>query len=86
MTYVLTRIRARVAIVFDDCFPPGGYSSRGSYCFSNMLVSDINDYGTENIVHPYKNMSTKCTKFAFLLKLIKDNNPPISMLITLWLG
>jgi len=36
-----------------------------------MLVSDINDYCTENIVHPSKTMSTDGTKFAFLLK---DNN------------
>ena len=36
-----------------------------------MLVSDINDYCTENIVHPSKNVPTYCTKFAFLLK---DNN------------
>jgi len=36
-----------------------------------MLVSDINDYRTENIVHPSTNMSTYCTKFVFLLK---DNN------------
>ena len=36
-----------------------------------MLVSDINDYRTENIVHPSQNMSTYGMKFAFLLK---DNN------------
>jgi len=46
---ILTRIRAPAAIVFDDCFPPVAiqvfpYSSRG------MLVSDINDYHTKNIV------------------------------------
>ena len=36
-----------------------------------MLVFDINDYRTENIVHPSKNMSKYDTKFTFLLK---DNN------------
>jgi len=36
-----------------------------------MLVSDVSDYHTENIVHPSKNMSTYGTKIAFLLK---DNN------------
>jgi len=35
-----------------------------------MFVSDINDYRTENIVHPSKNMSTYGMKFAFNLKII----------------
>jgi len=39
-----------------------------------MLVSDINDYRTENIVHPSKDMSTYDTKFAFLLKDNNNNN------------
>jgi len=47
------------------------YSSRGSYCFKDMLVSDINDYRTKNSAHPSKNMSMYGTKFAFLLE---DNN------------
>jgi len=71
---VLTRIRAPAAIVFDDRHPPRRLfkhaliEAETLVFFKDMLVSDIDDYGTENIFHPSKNMSTYGTKLAFLLK------------------
>ena len=59
------------AIVFDDGFPPAAIQAEALIVFKDMFVSDINDYRTENIVHPSQNVSTYGTKFAFLLK---DNN------------